>query len=477
MKRRQFLGYTGLGALGVATTTVLSGCSEEQPTVKFWQHGNFRPVSEEVTETNLKVEGSIPPELNGLYVRNGTNSSSGIADHFFGGDGMMHGVRLEGGQAKWYRNRYIDTPAYRKEVGKFSAPTGENTTSAVSMIYHGGELMSLGEVGYPYLINPDDLSTKGVFNYDGKLTGNMTAHPRIDPATGELLFFGYNVIRPYLTYMRADAAGNMLQVEPIELTGPSMIHDFAVTDNYVAFMEMPVRFSWLSMISGSPLPFKWDDAAPSRVGVMPRTGTNADVKWFDVPTCFVFHIMNSFEQGDEVIIDAARYDNLWVKNSHDFFHPAHLSRFSMNMKTGKASVQRMHDHSMEFPQVNRSYWTKDYRYGYSLVVDEENDVPERLEQAAGGIRKYDVKTGEVDNYLPGPALTPAEAIFIPAGESGGAEDEGYLASYVYDKNSQTSAFCLFDATNVSAGPIARVPLPVRVPVGFHGVWVPDSAVS
>ncbi len=477
MKRRQFLGYTGLGALGVATSSVLSGCSEDEPAVKFWQQGNFRSVSEEVTETNLKVEGSIPPELNGLYVRNGANSSSGIADHFFGGDGMMHGVRLAGGQAKWYRNRYIDTPAYRKEVGKFSPPTGENTTSAVSLIYHGGELMSLGEVGYPYLINPDDLSTKGVFNYDGKLTGNMTAHPRIDPVTGELLFFGYNVVSPYLTYMRADAAGNMLQVEPIELTGPSMIHDFAVTDNYVAFMEMPVRFSWLAAVTGSALPFRWDDDAPSRIGVMPRTGTNADVKWFDVPTFFVFHIMNSFEQGDEVIIDAARYDKLWVKSSHDFFHPAHLSRFAMNMKTGKASVQRIHDHSMEFPQVNRSYWTKDYRYGYSLVVDEKNDVPERLEQAAGGIRKYDVKTGEVDNYLPGPALTPAEAIFIPALESGGGEDEGYLASYVYDKNSQTSAFCLFDATNVSAGPIAKVPLPVRVPVGFHGVWVPDSAVG
>ncbi|MGL4565099.1 MAG: carotenoid oxygenase family protein, partial [Halioglobus sp.] len=125
MKRRQFLGYTGLGALGAATATVLGGCADEEPSVKFWQQGNFRPVKEEVTATDLKVEGSIPPELNGLYVRNGTNFSSGLAEHFFGGDGMIHGVRLEGGQAKWYRNRYIDTPVYRKEVGKFSAPKPE----------------------------------------------------------------------------------------------------------------------------------------------------------------------------------------------------------------------------------------------------------------------------------------------------------------------------------------------------------------
>lgn len=477
MKRREFLGYTGLGALGAATSTVLSGCSEDEPAVKFWQQGNFRPVSEEVTETTLKVEGSIPPQLNGLYVRNGTNSSSGISDHFFGGDGMIHGVRLEGGQAKWYRNRYVDTPVYRKESGGFGAPKPENTTSAVSLIYHGGKLMSLGEFGYPYLINPDDLSTDGVFNYDGKLSGNMTAHPRIDPATGELLFFGYNVMEPYLTYMRADAKGNMLQVEPIEITGPSMIHDFAVTDNYVVFMEMQVRFSWMSAIAGSGLPFKWDDNAPCRFGVMPRAGTNADVKWFDIPSCFVFHIMNSFEQGDEVKVDAARYDHLWVKSSHDFFHPARLSRFTMNMKTGKASVERIYEGAMEFPQVNRDYWTKDYRYGYSLIVDEENDSPERIDKAEGGLRKYDLQTGEVDSYQPGPALTPGEAVFIAASESGGGEDDGYLASYVYDKNTDTSAFCLFDATKVSAGPICKVHLPVRVPVGFHGVWVPESAMS
>ena len=134
MKRRDFLGYTGLGALGVAASSVLGGCSEEEPSVKFWQQGNFRPVSEEVTETNLKIEGNIPPELSGLYVRNGTNSSNGISDHFFGGDGMMHGVRLEGGEAKWYRNRYVNTPVYRKETGGFSAPKPEDTTSAVSML-------------------------------------------------------------------------------------------------------------------------------------------------------------------------------------------------------------------------------------------------------------------------------------------------------------------------------------------------------
>jgi len=474
MKRREFLGYAGFGAAGAIGGSLLGGCSADEPRIKFWQQGNFRPVSEEVTLTDLKVEGAIPPELSGLYVRNGTNSSTGVSEHFFGGDGMLHGVRLEAGRARWYRNRYVDTPVYRKEAGGFGVPKPEDTTSAVSLIYHGGRLMSLGEFGYPYLINPADLSTEGVFNYGGKLTGNMTAHPRIDPQTGELLFFGYNVMKPYLTYMRADANGDLVQVEPITLTGPSMIHDFAATQRYVVFMEMPVRFSWLAAIGGSALPFKWDADAPCRVGVMPRTGSDADVRWFDIPPCFVFHIMNSFERGDEVIVDAARYDQLWVKNSHDFFHPARLSRFTMNLRTGSASVEEIYPGAMEFPQVNRTRWTRPYRYGYSLVVDELNDSPERIGQAQGGIRKYDLQTGAVDSYLPGPALTPGEALFIPAA-AGEAEDEGYLASFVYDKNTQTSAFCLFDATRIGAGPIATVALPVRVPTGFHGLWLPDSA--
>ena len=463
MKNKNLLKYVGLGVK-----------KKEPDIVKFWHQGNYRPVNEEVTETALPIEGAIPPELSGLYVRNGTNHSHGPSEHFFDGDGMLHGIRLENGQAKWYRNRYVDTPVYRKENRKLR-PRQVDTSSAVSLIYHGGQLLSLGEIGCPYVIDPDDLSTVGTYTYDGQLPNNMTAHPRIDPLTGELLFFGYNVVSPYLTYMRADASGKMLQVEPIEMSGASMIHDFAVTDNYVVFMDMPLRFSWSTLIKEGKggMPFRWSEKHSCRFGVMPRAGTNADIKWFDIPPCFIFHIMNSFDQDDDVVIDAARYDRLWVENSHDFFHPARLSRFRMNMKTGQASVEEMFNKSMEFPQVSRKYWTKPYRYGYSVVVDEANTTPEKVNDAGGGIYKYDLQTGELDTWSSDYEI-PGEPFFVPAHNCGGGEDEGYLLSFSYNKKTDISEFCIFDATHLSVGPVAKVKLPVRVPVGFHGVWVDDE---
>lgn len=479
LHRRDFLQYSGLGLAALGVAPALTGCSKEEP-YKFWHEGNYPPVAEEITVSELKVEGAIPPELNGLYVRNGPNEHTGPSDHFFGGDGMLHGVQLEAGKAKWYRNRFVDTPVVRDEVKGFGVPKLENTTSAVSLIHHGGKLLSLGEFGYPYEIDPTDLSTKGVYTFDGKLTTSMTAHPRVDPVSGELIFFGYNVMKPYVTYYRANPAGEVVQVEPIETKGPTMMHDFAVTENYVIFMEMPITFSWLLALSGDGLPFRWQDDAVCRFGVMPRTGSSKDVKWFDIPPCFVFHVLNSFEQGDEVVVDAARYDNLWVKDSHDFNHPAYLNRFSMNMKTGRASVDKLFERSMEFPQVHRGHWTRPYRYGYSLISDlDGTPFGEMTSEMATGFMKYDMQTGDSQAYEMDSNFGPNEAFFVPLNEQAGQglEDEGYLLSFVYDKTARTSALWIMDASNMAGEPVAKVELPVRVPQGFHGVWLPSEQIG
>jgi len=476
--RRAFLQYSGLGLAAASAGSLLSACGSRYDTAEnpeFWKTGNYPPVTEEVTETALPVAGTLPPDLNGLYVRNGPNAWQGSTEHFFMGDGMLHGVRLEGGRAKWYRNRFVQTPLLHREQGLMLKPPGlADNQSNVSLIHHGGKLLSLGEAGWAYEIDPATLDTLGVANYDGKLQTAMTAHPKIDPDSGELHFFGYSVLEPYLTYHQASAAGELVRSLPLATAGPAMMHDFAMTKNYVIFMELPVRFSMFKAVTLDPFPFGWDEDAPCRMGVLPKNGAAADLRWFDVPPCFIFHTMNAFERGDDIVLDAARYDSLWVKGSGDFNHPAYLSRYTFNLASGAVGVTRVNAQSMEFPQVNRRLWGRDYRYGYSLTTGNRDGHMDY--DGASGIVRFDLHTGEGEQLVLPRGVAPAEPMFVAAAGAT-AEEEGYLLSFVYQPASKTSELWVLDAAAVAAGPVARVQLPVRVPVGFHGVWVDQEMLG
>jgi carotenoid cleavage dioxygenase len=472
MKRRDFLKYGGASIATLSSTALISGCAEENADDNdaFWRQGNFPPVTEEITETNLAVEGSIPPDLNGYYYRNGPNSWKGPSRHFFFGDGMIHGVKIENGQARWYRNRYVETPFLYGESSNFkTAMDPAANQSNVSLIYHGGKLLSLGEAGLPYEMNHEDLSTKAPYDFQGKLAGAMTAHPKIDPVSGELFFFGYNAVKPYLTYYRVSAAGELVQKEVLETAGPALMHDFAMTENYVIFMELPIVFSWFAMIKGEALPFTWDNKAPSRIGVMPKTGSSKDLKWFDIDPAFVFHVMNAFEQGDDCILDVARYDQLWVKDSSDFDYPARLSRYTLGMKSGAANMQQISPQRMEFPQINRNLSGRSYRYGYSLGVIVAGAGSNRHE-TIGSILKHDLLSGDVQTFEVGDGAIPGEPFFVPSVNDGN-EDDGYVLSYVYSPQSHSTSLWIMDAHNLSKV-LAKVNLAARVPQGFHGLWLP-----
>ena len=472
--RRTFLRYSGVSMAAVSGGSLLSGCSEREALPEFWKTGNYPPVRDEITATNLTVEGLLPPELDGLYVRNGPNDWFGGTEHFFMGDGMLHGLRFDNGAAKWYQNKFVQTPKLKQEPGiMLKPPELDANQSNVSLIHHGGKLLSLGEAGWAYEISPDDLSTRGVMNYDNQLQTAMTAHPKIDHDTGVMHFFGYNVFEPYLTYYQADKNGELIKSLPLQTNGPAMMHDFAMTENYVIFMELPVVFSMFKAVTLDPFPFGWDDDAVCRMGVLPKNGSATDMKWFEVPTCFVFHTMNAFEQGDEIVLDAARYDALWVKGSSDFNHPAYMSRFAFNMKSGSTDVTRVSEQSMEFPQINRAQWGKSYRYGYSLTSEMKNG--ELSYDGATGFMKFDMQTGNHQKLALAKGLSAAEPLFVPA-LGGSAEDDGYLLSFIYQPATHTSDLWVLDARDISRGPLAKIKLPVRVPVGFHGVWVPGNLI-
>ncbi len=438
--------------------------------------GNGAPVTEELTLTDLAVTGSIPVELDGRYLRNGANPFTGMADHPFLGDGMIHGVRVRDGKAEWYRNRYVKTP-FLVDVDRAVIDATQSLTDMTSskantnVIGHSGRIMALEEGHFPYVLD-GNLETVGPTDFAGRLAGPFTAHPKICPATGELLAFGYSFLGPHLTYHRISAEGQLVQSEVITVGGPTMMHDFNVTRNHIIIMDLPAVFDLDLAIRGE-MPITWKNDYRARLGVMPRDGNDASVKWFDINPCYVFHPMNAYESGDLIILDVARLSHIWRDGAMDFPAPA-LYRWTIDTVKGTVREEQIDDLAAEFPRVADSVVGQAHRYGYMMANANEAAYSNPM-GTSGAIVKYDRTSGARTQINLGYGRIPGESVFVPAANSA-AEDDGYLMTYVYDAATDTSDFAIFDAATMADEPVALVHLP-RVPFGFHGNWVESSVAD
>ena len=465
-----------------ATEIPDSGTDEQKP----WHlSGNNAPVFDELTVTSLEVKGSIPSELAGRYFRNGANPQSGISDHWFVGDGMIHGIEIADGKANWYRNRYVRTPMFdnpdkdRMELYLDMETMGFNYEVSVantSVLGHAGKIYALEEGSFPYELSKE-VETIGCHTYGGKLTTAMTAHPKVCGETGELLMFGYSSLPPYLTYHRISPDGQLVQSEEITVGGPTMMHDFTVTRNHSIFLDLPAIFDMEMAMQGG-MPIRWSDDYASRFGVMPRAGSDADVKWFDVNPCYVFHTLNSYEDGDEIVVNGCRLREIWRDSSeiavNDAPDPADspmMWEWRLNMKTGTVSESQIDDRGSEFPKLPDSLVGLQNRYGYCLSMGDGgiSGVSE-----GGATVKYDLVNGgtsELHNFPK--SHFPGEPSFVPA-EGAKNEDDGYLMTYVYAGDTDTSYLAILDASNIASDPLAEIHVPKRVPTGFHGTWIADN---
>ena len=436
--------------------------------IPFYLRGNFAPIMNEATAFDLPCKGAIPPELRGVYVRNGPNPKAGDPGHWFAGDGMLHGVRLENGKAVWFRNRWVRTRAFVDGAALVDADGNVDHSVAVantSIIGHAGRLFALVESSWPTEMTRE-LDTVGPCNFGGRLTTSMTAHPKLDPVSGELHFFGYRFLPPFLTYHRLDATGALVQSEVIEVPGPTMIHDFAITERHVIFMDLPIVFNLERAISRRGFPYEWSDDYGARLGVMRHGGGNADVRWFEIARCYVFHPLNAFDDGRRIVLDVARYDHLW-RGGPDTFTPAFLHRWTIDPAADTVGEQRLDDRPIEFPRVDDRRTGRRHRYGYA-VTNAAN-----VSEQSMRLVKYDLVTGAAAAHDFGPGRMPAEGVFVPAGDDAG-EDDGYVLLYVYDSARNASDLVILDAARFAADPVATVHLPQRVPFGFHGNWIADA---
>ncbi len=498
IERRTFIRGAVAAALGAGgAASLLTACGSDDPTATstttglvpplrfdaatpYWMQGGFAPVTEEMATAELEVTGSLPPELDGLYVRNGSNPASGPSAHWFLGDGMVHGVRLSAGKALWYRNRHVSTPLQQSGKGLFEfdgPPGGPNNQSNVSVFHHAGHLLTSGEVGFPYELSTDDLSTVGPYDFAGRLTTAMTAHPKIDPATGRMHFFGYGFTPPYLTYHVAAADGTLEYSAEIPVAGPTMLHDFAVTDTDAIFWELPVVFDLQAAIAtlggGEPDPgfgFRWDPLYGARVGVMPLEGPTSAIRWVEIDPCFVFHGVNAHRDGDEIVLDVCVLPSAFGEGGRLDPSTPHRWRIDTAGPELTFTDEPLVDALMDLPAIDRRFAGRESRHAWYLVSDTSTEFPVEF----SSLCRRDDRDGSLDTYLPDPSRRVNEGTFVPGGPG---EGEGWLVTYAWDRARGASDLLVLDALDLSAGPVAAVHLPARVPYGFHGCWVPAADLA
>jgi carotenoid cleavage dioxygenase len=444
--------------------------------------GNYAPVADEATAFDLPVTGTVPVELEGRWLRNGPNPFGAVdpaTHHWFIGDGMVHGVRLRGGRAEWYRNRWVRSDRIAAALGE--APRGgpdpgeRDFGPNTHVAGFAGRTWALVEGGATPVELTYDLDTVGRNDFDGTLPGPFSAHPKYDPGTGELhaMTYAWPDLVDHLRYVVVGPDGRVRRTVEVPVTDMVMVHDMSLTARYAVVYDLPVTVELDMVVAGSRFPFRWNPDHPARVGLLPRHGQAGDITWCPVSPCYVFHPLNAYDTGDgRVVVDVCRYDTMFDTDRLGPFGDgtATLDRWIIDPATATVTEERIDDRAHEFPRHDPRVAGRPHRYGYTAGVDPAT--------AAVFTATYniDLATGQVTAHDHGPGRGGAEPVFVP--RSGSTDEgDGWLLVAVYDANTDTSELVILDATDLAAAPVARVRLPRRVPHGFHGSWVPDTSVA
>jgi carotenoid cleavage dioxygenase len=457
------------------------------------------PVRVEADIYDLEVaQGEVPEQLDGTYYRVVCDRQwpPMVADDIaFNGDGMVMSFRFDRGHVD-FKSRYVRTPRFEAEraarralFGAYRNPftddpsvVGMNRTLAnTNVFWHGGMLLASKEDSPPIRIDPDTLETVGVHTFDGALTSQTsTAHPKFDPNTGEMVFFGYAAkgeCTPDIAYYEADPAGNLIHETWFQAPYSSMVHDFAVTQNFVIFPIIPL-ISDLDRIRNNLSHYAWDPSKDVYLGVLPRKGRVEDLRWYRGDTRFASHILGAYDDGRHIFIDTpvseTNYFPFFPDLSGAPYDPARtkgfLSRWTIDTMDGSRGFreERLTDHAGEFPRMDDRYETLPYSWGVMGLYE----VPG--EQRPGGgfrwIGAVDLTRKRTTAHYVGDASATGEPLFVPA-HDGAAQAEGYVMAVVGRHDEMRSDLLILDAGRIDAPPVATLKLPLRIPYGLHGNWV------
>ena len=460
------------------------------PSANFFLDGNFSPVNEERDTEEMEVIGTIPDDLQGHFLRVGPNPVyvfSEAAYHTFDGDGMIHAMAFSGGKVR-YRNRFIQNEGFKLEqahgdwlykgMNSLMDPTpsalpqgapGAKNLANTAFAFHNNTLYALHEPSQPTIIDLPSLATRGPTDFDGKLTHPFTAHPKIDQRSGEMMAYGYSFQAPFVTYSVVDKAGHLVHSTPITIPRSIFMHDFAATEKHTLFLDFPITLDVGRAIAGGPA-VAFEPEYGSRIGVMPRYGSDADVRWFDVKTGVVIHTANAWDEGDEVVLQASRSNTADIagagtsEGTNLQENQGHLYEWRINLSSGEVAERTLSDTPCDFTRVNDNYACFKTRYVYAGIFNTERAF------TFDGVMKYDNESGSTTEFRYGPHRHGGEAVFAPRVDCA-SEDDGYLVCFIHDEADNQSECLIIDAQNIEAGPVATIMMPFRVPYGFHAGWV------
>ena len=468
-----------------------------------YRTGPWRPNHTEYDAEDLDVVGTIPADLDGVYLRNTENPVHASLGNYhpFDGDGMLHAIHFHGGRAS-YRNRFVRTDglAAENEAGAplwaglaepparslrdgWGARTRMKDASSTDVVVHAGVAKSsFYQCGDLYRLDPRTLDDRGRETWGGRFPAEgVSAHTKVDEHTGEMLFFNYSTAAPYMHYGVVDADDRLAHYVDIPLPGPRLPHDMAFTERFAILNECPLFWDEALMAKGIYV-VRNHPELPTRFAIIPRRGRSDEVRWFEAKPTYVLHWINAYEDGDEVVLDGFFQHNPQPSLSGATTYYERISRFlsldqmqarahrwRFNLATGATREEDLSDRIMEFGTINGRHGGRRYRYAYNMTAP-----PGRF--LFNGLVKHDLERGSEEHYAFADGIFASETPMAPRLGST-AEDDGYLLTFVTDMNADRSACWIFAAQDLKAGPIARVALPERISSGTHACWAPASALG
>lgn len=446
----------------------------------------FAPATEEITAFDLPVTGTLPRDLEGRYLRIGPNAlgvEDPAAHHWANGPGMIHGVRIRDGKAEWYRNRWVRSSSVLTGLGEPARDNGLPAETDASpnthVIQHAGRTLALMEAGAPPYEMDFDLNTVGIFASGITAQGFTTSpHSKLDPHTGELHSLANLPGVEYVQHIVSDRTGQVTGVTDIPIPGRTRyLHDFSITERYVILYDTPAVFDSEALQRGvdDVSLLTWDYDSPGRVGILPRSG--GPVRWIESDPSFLGHTLNAYDDGSSIVLDLVRMDGPLNLDHPASMRPT-LDRWHVDLIQGVVQRKRLDDRPQEFPRVNDSRSTRPHRYGYSaaneLITGAFPMNDEHHHDAVNdALIKHDLTRGSTEVHSFPTGTTVGEAAFAAEPAGSGEEDEGYLMAYAHDPDRGAADLVVLSAQDFTGAPVARVHLPARVPLGFHGSWIPD----